>query len=59
MFSVFSNATKATILFSSIPSATRCISQQALSIRQKIEKKRSGAMLGGGQHRIDAQHKKV
>ena len=33
--------------------------QQTLRVRKRIEEKRSQALLGGGQKRIDAQHKKV
>merc|ERR1712110_502223 len=32
--------------------------QQTLRVRKRIEEKRSQALLGGGQKRIDAQHKK-
>ena len=34
-------------------------SAQTLSVRKRIEDKRRRAVLGGGQARIDAQHKKV
>lgn len=37
---------------------TRCASQQASSIIDDIKDKRASAMMGGGQKRIDAQHKK-
>lgn len=37
----------------------RSSSKLAVSIQENIEKKRAKAKLGGGQHRIDAQHKKV
>ena len=30
-----------------------------LSVHERIEDKRRKALLGGGQHRLDAQHKKV
>ena len=33
--------------------------QQTLRVRKRIEEKSSQALLGGGQKRIDAQHKKV
>jgi len=40
----------------------RCCStqgaQQTLKVKQKIEEKREAALLGGGQKRLDAQHKK-
>ena len=29
------------------------------SVKEKIDTKRNSALLGGGQNRIDAQHKKV
>jgi len=32
--------------------------QQTLKVKQKIEEKRQAALLGGGQKRLDAQHKK-
>ena len=33
--------------------------QQTLRVKQKIEEKRRDALLGGGQKRIDTQHRKV
>lgn len=30
-----------------------------LSVKERIDKKRKAALVGGGQHRIDAQHKRV
>lgn len=30
-----------------------------LSVKERIDKKRRAALVGGGQHRIDAQHKRV
>jgi len=51
-----------------VPAASRTGLQQQhcrryavghLSVQQRIDKKRQEALLGGGQHRIDAQHKKV
>ncbi|XP_064092379.1 propionyl-CoA carboxylase beta chain, mitochondrial-like [Macrobrachium nipponense] len=35
-----------------------CSVAHTLQVREKIQKKRSDALLGGGQKRIDAQHKK-
>lgn len=32
---------------------------QTVEVKQNIEHKRESALLGGGQKRIDAQHKKV
>ena len=40
-------------------STIRCSSQVSQTIQQNIENKRAKAKLGGGQSRIDAQHKKV
>ena len=40
-------------------SSVRSSSKLAVSIQESIENKRAKAKLGGGQHRIDAQHKKV
>lgn len=34
-----------------------CVSN--LSVKERIDKKRRAALVGGGQHRIDAQHKRV
>ncbi|XP_077417887.1 propionyl-CoA carboxylase beta chain, mitochondrial [Vanacampus margaritifer] len=36
----------------------RCYSVSHLSVRERIEKKRQAALVGGGQKRIDAQHKR-
>uniref|UniRef100_A0A3Q2ZFK6 Propionyl-CoA carboxylase beta chain, mitochondrial n=1 Tax=Hippocampus comes TaxID=109280 RepID=A0A3Q2ZFK6_HIPCM len=36
----------------------RCYSVSHLSVRERIEKKRKAALVGGGQKRIDAQHKR-
>ncbi|KAG7255289.1 LOW QUALITY PROTEIN: hypothetical protein CRUP_014798 [Coryphaenoides rupestris] len=50
-----------------VPAAPRTALQQQhcrryavshLSVQERIDKKRQEALLGGGQHRIDAQHKK-
>ena len=40
-------------------SQSRCSSQATVSIQENIKNKRKRAQLGGGQKRIDAQHKKV
>lgn len=37
----------------------RWYSVSHLSVKERIEKKRKAALVGGGQQRIDAQHKKV
>uniref|UniRef100_A0A8C3B0S0 Propionyl-CoA carboxylase beta chain, mitochondrial n=1 Tax=Cyclopterus lumpus TaxID=8103 RepID=A0A8C3B0S0_CYCLU len=36
----------------------KCVSASALSVKERIDHKRKTALCGGGQHRIDAQHKK-
>ncbi|XP_061781302.1 propionyl-CoA carboxylase beta chain, mitochondrial isoform X1 [Nerophis lumbriciformis] len=36
----------------------RCYSVGQLSVKERIEKKRQAALIGGGQTRIDAQHKR-
>lgn len=41
------------------PGARRWSSAGALSVKQRIDEKRKMALCGGGQNRIDAQHKKV
>lgn len=37
----------------------RWYSVSHLSVKERIEQKRKAALIGGGQKRIDAQHKKV
>lgn len=37
----------------------RCYSVGHLSVQERIEKKRNAALIGGGQLRIAAQHKRV
>ena len=39
--------------------AVRSLCSQPVSVNERIENKRSAALLGGGQRRIDAQHKRV
>lgn len=39
--------------------AVRSLCSQPVSINERIENKRRAALMGGGQHRIDAQHKRV
>lgn len=48
----------------SVPQTTshrdcRWYSVSHLSVKERIEKKRNAALVGGGQKRIDAQHKRV
>ncbi|KAM8758223.1 propionyl-CoA carboxylase beta chain, mitochondrial [Rhynchonycteris naso] len=38
--------------------AVRSLCSQPVSINERIESKRRAALMGGGQHRIDAQHKR-
>jgi len=37
----------------------RCYSVSHMSVQERIEKKRNAALIGGGQLRIAAQHKRV
>ncbi|XP_003789461.1 propionyl-CoA carboxylase beta chain, mitochondrial [Otolemur garnettii] len=46
------------VLASGLRSAVRSLCSQPVSINERIENKRRTALLGGGQHRIDAQHKR-
>lgn len=39
--------------------AVRSLCTQPVSVNERIENKRQAALLGGGQRRIDAQHKRV
>lgn len=39
--------------------AVRSLCSEPVSVNERIENKRSAALLGGGQRRIDAQHKRV
>lgn len=39
--------------------AVRSLCSQPVSINERIEEKRRAALMGGGQRRIDAQHKRV
>uniref|UniRef100_A0A3P9LEN6 Propionyl-CoA carboxylase beta chain, mitochondrial n=1 Tax=Oryzias latipes TaxID=8090 RepID=A0A3P9LEN6_ORYLA len=43
---------------SHVPRACRWYSVSHLSVKERIEKKRKAALIGGGQKRVDAQHKK-
>uniref|UniRef100_A0A2I3GN11 Propionyl-CoA carboxylase beta chain, mitochondrial n=1 Tax=Nomascus leucogenys TaxID=61853 RepID=A0A2I3GN11_NOMLE len=46
------------VLASSLRAAVRSLCSQATSVNERIENKRRTALLGGGQRRIDAQHKR-
>uniref|UniRef100_A0A8C5YHX3 Propionyl-CoA carboxylase beta chain, mitochondrial n=1 Tax=Microcebus murinus TaxID=30608 RepID=A0A8C5YHX3_MICMU len=46
------------LLASGLRTAVRSLCSQPVSINERIENKRRAALLGGGQHRIDAQHKR-
>uniref|UniRef100_A0A2K6PB18 Propionyl-CoA carboxylase beta chain, mitochondrial n=1 Tax=Rhinopithecus roxellana TaxID=61622 RepID=A0A2K6PB18_RHIRO len=46
------------VLASGLRAATRGLCSQATSVNERIENKRRNALLGGGQRRIDAQHKR-
>ena len=43
----------------SLRAAVRSVCTQPVSVNERIENKRQAALLGGGQRRIDAQHKRV
>ncbi|XP_013875265.1 propionyl-CoA carboxylase beta chain, mitochondrial isoform X1 [Austrofundulus limnaeus] len=51
-------ATPASPLQTSLQRDCRWYSVSHLSVKERIEKKRKAALVGGGQKRIDAQHKK-
>ncbi|TKC34602.1 hypothetical protein EI555_001396, partial [Monodon monoceros] len=42
----------------SLRAAVRSVCTQPVSVNERIENKRQAALLGGGQRRIDAQHKR-
>uniref|UniRef100_A0A2K6G558 Propionyl-CoA carboxylase beta chain, mitochondrial n=1 Tax=Propithecus coquereli TaxID=379532 RepID=A0A2K6G558_PROCO len=46
------------VVASGLGTAVRSLCSQPVSINERIENKRRTALLGGGQHRIDAQHKR-
>ncbi|KAI2531631.1 propionyl-CoA carboxylase subunit beta [Homo sapiens] len=46
------------VLASGLRAAVRSLCSQATSVNERIENKRRTALLGGGQRRIDAQHKR-
>uniref|UniRef100_A0A8C6QHJ5 Propionyl-CoA carboxylase beta chain, mitochondrial n=1 Tax=Nannospalax galili TaxID=1026970 RepID=A0A8C6QHJ5_NANGA len=46
------------VLDRGLSTMVRRLCHQAASVNERIENKRSTALLGGGQHRIDAQHKR-
>ncbi|XP_033615361.1 propionyl-CoA carboxylase beta chain, mitochondrial isoform X3 [Fukomys damarensis] len=46
------------VLSSGLRTAARSLCSQGASVNERIENKRSAALLGGGQRRIEAQHKR-
>ncbi|XP_008592899.1 PREDICTED: propionyl-CoA carboxylase beta chain, mitochondrial-like, partial [Galeopterus variegatus] len=46
------------LLVSGLRTAARSLCSQPVSVNERIENKRRSALLGGGQRRIDAQHKR-
>uniref|UniRef100_A0A8C9L2F8 Propionyl-CoA carboxylase beta chain, mitochondrial n=1 Tax=Panthera tigris altaica TaxID=74533 RepID=A0A8C9L2F8_PANTA len=46
------------VVVGGLRSAVRSLCSQPVSVNERIENKRSAALLGGGQRRIDAQHKR-
>uniref|UniRef100_A0A8C9DRA7 Propionyl-CoA carboxylase beta chain, mitochondrial n=1 Tax=Prolemur simus TaxID=1328070 RepID=A0A8C9DRA7_PROSS len=55
---VAATGARLSVLASSLCTAVRSLSSQPVPINERIENKRRAALLGGGQHRIDAQHKR-
>ncbi|XP_058408618.1 propionyl-CoA carboxylase beta chain, mitochondrial isoform X5 [Diceros bicornis minor] len=49
---------KLRVVASSLRAAVRSVCSQPVSVNERIEDKRRTALLGGGQRRIDAQHKR-
>lgn len=47
------------VVVSSLRPAVRNLCSQPISVNGRIEKKRKAALVGGGQRRVDAQHKRV
>lgn len=47
------------VVVRSLRGAGRTLCTQPVSVNERIENKRQAALLGGGQRRIDAQHKRV
>ncbi|XP_022370671.1 propionyl-CoA carboxylase beta chain, mitochondrial isoform X2 [Enhydra lutris kenyoni] len=46
------------VVVSSLRLAVRNLCSQPISVNERIEKKRKAALVGGGQRRVDAQHKR-
>ncbi|KAM8922355.1 propionyl-CoA carboxylase beta chain, mitochondrial isoform 2-T2 [Lycaon pictus] len=46
------------VVVSGLRAAVRSLCSQPVSVHERIENKRSAALVGGGQRRIDAQHKR-
>lgn len=47
------------VLNCSLSTTIRSLCSQPVSVNERIDNKRQAALLGGGQRRIDAQHKRV
>lgn len=47
------------VLNCSLGTTIRSLCSQPVSVNERIDNKRHAALLGGGQRRIDAQHKRV
>lgn len=47
------------VLNCSLGTTIRSLCSQPVSVNERIDNKRQAALLGGGQRRIDAQHKRV
>lgn len=47
------------VVVSGLRSAVRNLCSQPVSVNERIENKRRAALVGGGQRRVDAQHKRV
>lgn len=47
------------VLNCGLGTTTRGLCSQPVSVKERIDNKRHAALLGGGQRRIDAQHKRV
>lgn len=51
--------TRLRVLNCGLRTTIRSLCSQPVSVNERIENKRHAALLGGGQRRIDAQHKRV
>lgn len=52
-------AARLSVLNCGLRTAIRSLCSQPVSVNERIDNKRHAALLGGGQRRIDAQHKRV